>query len=76
MSEPIFVEVWKVIGNPTGDRLIISYTESDCPTLDHLIAFRDCMAEMHNCKLDYLIRTDVIRHTEGEDDEQRSNRNE
>lgn len=69
MSEPIFVEVWKVIGNPRGDRLGIAYTESDCPTYDHLIALRDGMAEMHNCKLDYLIRTDVIRHTEGADNE-------
>ena len=69
MSEPTYIEIWKVSGNPSGDRLGIAYTESDCPTLDYLIALRGCMAEMHNCKLDYLIRTDVIRHTEGVDDE-------
>ena len=69
MSEPIFIEIWKVTGNPSGDRLEMAYTESKCPTLDHLIAFRNCMAEMHDCILEYLIRTDVIKHTEGTDDE-------
>lgn len=63
MSEPTYIEVWKV-SSPNGDRLAIAYTKSDCPTLDHLEAFRNCMAENHNCKLEYLIRTDVIEHTE------------
>ena len=66
MNEPIFVELWEVIGNPNGNRLGIAYTKSDCPTYDHLLALRDCMAEMHNCKLNYLIRTDVIKFTKGE----------
>lgn len=69
MSEPIFIEIWKVSGNPSGDRLGMAYTKSKCPTLDHLIAFRNCMAETHNCKLEYLIRTDVIEQTEREDAE-------
>ena len=64
MREPTYVEVWKVTGNPNGDRLGIAYTESMCPTPDHLIAFRNCMAENHNCILEYLIRTDVIKRIE------------
>lgn len=60
MSEPIYIERWKVSGNPSGDRLDMAYTKSKCFTLDYLIAFRNSMAEMHNCKLEYLIRTDTI----------------
>ena len=63
MSEPTYVEVWKV-SSLSGDRLAIAYTESMCPTLDYLEELRNCMAENHNCKLEYLIRTDVIEHTE------------
>ena len=62
MSEPTYIEIWKVSSNPNGNRLGIAYTKSKCPTLDHLIAFRNSMAEMHDCKLEYLIRTDVIKH--------------
>lgn len=70
MSEPTYIEVWKVSGNPSGDKLGIAYTESMCPTLDYLEALRKCMAENHNCKLEYLIRMDVIDHTEkGEENE-------
>ena len=65
MSNLTFIETWKVTGNRSGNFLALAYTESSCPTLDHLITFRNCMAEMHNCKLEYLIRTDVIKHTEG-----------
>lgn len=64
VNEPTFIEIWEVSGNPNGNRLGIAYTKSRCPTLDHLIAFRNSMAEMHECKLEYLIRTDVIKHTE------------
>ena len=68
MSEPTYIEIWKVSGNPSGDRLGFAYTESDCPTYSHLLALRDSMAEMHDCKLEYLIRTDTIV-MEGADDE-------
>lgn len=64
MSEPIFIEIWKVSGNPFGDRLRMAYTKRRCPTLDHLIAFRNCIAETHNCELEFLIRTDVIEQTQ------------
>lgn len=69
MSETIYIEKWKVTGTQSGDRLDIAFTERMCPTLDHLIAFRNSMTETHNCILEYLIRTDVIKHTEGSDDE-------
>ena len=68
MSEPTFIEIWEVSGNPEGNRLGMAYTKSRCPTLDHLIAFRNSMAEMYECKLEYLIRTDIIV-TEEEDAE-------
>ncbi len=68
MSEPTFIEIWEVSGNPEGNRLGMAYTKSKCPTLDHLIAFRNSMAEMHECKLEHLIRTDTIV-TEEEDAE-------
>lgn len=68
MSESIYIETWKVSGNPRGDRLGMAYTRSKCPTLDYLIAFRNSMAEMYDCKLEYLIRTDTIV-TERLDDE-------
>ena len=64
MSEPTYIEIWKVSGNLSGNRLAIAYTESMCPTLDYLEEFRNCMAENYNCKLEYLIRTDVIEQTE------------
>lgn len=69
MSEPTFIEIWKVSGNPSGNRLGMAYTKSECPTFDHLIAFRNCIAENNNCKLEYLIRTDVIGQTGGEQSE-------
>lgn len=69
MSEPTYIEIWEVSGNPSGNRLCIAYTKSDCPTLDYLIEFRNCMAENYNCKLEYLIRTEEIGQTEREDDD-------
>ena len=71
---------WYVRGwmqNPTPNRddswdssyTFPSYTESDCPTLDYLLEFRNCMAEAYNCKLEYLIRTEEIGQTEREDDD-------
>ncbi len=68
MSEPIYIEVWKVSGNPSYDRVGLSYTDSICPTYSHLLALRDSVAEMYDCKLEYLIRTDTIG-MEGADDE-------
>ena len=64
MSEPTYIEVWEVSGNPNGDKLAFAYTERMCPTLDCLEVLRRCMSEMHDCKLEYLIRTDTIELTE------------
>lgn len=68
MSEPIYIEIWEVSGNSSGNRLSIAYTKSDCPTLDYLTELRNCIAEAHNCKLEYLIRTDEIEQKEREDE--------
>ena len=67
MSEPIYIERWEVSGNLSGDRLDIAYTKSSCPTYEILDMLRDGMAEVHNCTLKRLLRTDVIE--EGADDE-------
>lgn len=61
MSEPLYVETWEVSGNPSGDRLAIAYTKSKCPTYEILDMFRNDMAEVHNCTLKHLLRTDVIK---------------
>ena len=68
MIEPIYIEIWEVSGNPSGDKLEIAYTDSQCPTYSHLRALRDNMAEKHDCKLEHLIRTDTIV-MKGTDDE-------
>ena len=68
MSEPIYVEVWKVSGNSLGDKLAIAYTKSEVPTYEILQMLRDARADAHNCRLEYLIRTELIEYAE-EDDE-------
>lgn len=60
MSEALYIEVWEVCGNPSGDRLEIAYTDSQCPTYSHLLALRDNMAERHNCKLIRLLEQNVV----------------
>ena len=65
MGEPIYVETWKVVGNPKGDILDIAYTRSMCPTVEATDMFRHSMAETHRCVLWKLLRTRKIE-LEGE----------
>ncbi len=60
MSEPIYIETWKVAGNPNGDRLQIAYTKSACPFHTYVDALRRSMAEDNNCTLVCLLKTDKI----------------
>lgn len=69
MSEPKYIEVWEVSGNPNGDRLGIAYTKSKCPTYEMLLVLRNDMAEKYNCKLEHLLRTDEIWIGEYDDED-------
>lgn len=60
MGEPIYVETWKVVGNPKGDILDIAYTRCMCPTVEATDMFRRSMAERHNCILKGLLKTRKI----------------
>ena len=60
MGEPIYIETWKVAGNPKGDILDIAYTRSMCPTVEATDMFRHSMAETHRCVLCKLLRTRKI----------------
>lgn len=60
MSELIYIETWEVKDSHFGNRLQIAYTESLCPTYEHLVVLRSCMAEKNHCKLKYLIREKKI----------------
>ena len=61
----IIVETWKIFDNPNGDRLQIAYMEDQFNGDKNLLEeFRNNMAEMHECRLGYLIRTDKIENEE------------
>lgn len=60
MGEPIYVETWKVVGNPKGDILDIAYTRSECPTVEATDMLRRSVAEAHECVLVKLLRTRKI----------------
>ena len=60
MGEPIYIEIWEVVGNPKGNRLSIAYTRSMCPTFKAVDIFRRYMATAHGCVLVKLLRTRKI----------------